>query len=713
MLIQQWGEAAICEPNGPEPAMSIGGSLASVPPGPQRDAVLQAMLVARPPHAVLVASLADCFTSDPQLRQRLFLAQRWTVYVAALRGAFARGQLVTLDTPARIQIARHLFDMGRPALVRLVVPPGSSGLEDPELRVAASRALAVLADRSVARQLLAPDEAAMSWPERLLHAWYDAANGATPDPVFLRHLLDSLLPRPSLPAQAVIDASDTPEAVTASLVGLARCGTDGWTWIEAGEAQDVVPGLPAALAKLSWMDLALAEAETGADAPGAWMDALLSSHFGEWDEGRMRFAVRSAALNRLQAAGQGVAFPDPFSDGIVRARRSFMFGPNHFAHVYVAADPARSFTVLSLCWNLFRRDVLLLPQAKLAVVLSGRGGMPDPAPAVGQLLAFIGRNAEAVRRLLSAPPRPALVSGLNPNIGHHYHNELAALEGLHGAVADMPSVLAPNDYFDLAALHRLRAEPQRCALEALPQHCLERGLSPFWPSTVGAPARLGHRVIAFAESRAAAVAHEMREMLGPHGRAVLFMLRSNRRIWASQREGVRSAVTQLARRHRITHIMFDGVTRTNPEDPNERRWIEAEHALVEELRDDLKDIPNLVIVSLVGRTMAEKIVAHGFVRFAVAPKGNGALPNLSWVRNLLVVEHGNAFDLPQAMVEARYREDAVLPLLVDRDAIRDDLGEAMDRGEEHFGADVQLQASYDLDLPALLGLIEEATLRTA
>jgi hypothetical protein len=338
--------------------------------------------------------------------------------------------------------------------------------------------------------------------------------------------------------------------------------------------------------------------------------------------------------------------------------------------------------------------------------------MPEPGQPIDEFRRFIAGQGEALRALLCAPARPVMVSGLNPNIGHQYHNELAALETLDGRLAGVSTVLGPHDYFDLAVLHGLDpTSTQRCGPHEVGEYCLARGLSPFWPSTVGAPASLGRRVIAWAERRAAHVAEEMRLALGSGKKAILFMLRSNRRVWLSQREGVLAAITQLARRHRVTHFMLDGVTATNHGDPHERAWIEAEHDIAEDLRRSLGDMPNLVIVSLVGRSIEEKIVAHGFVSFAVAPKGNGALPSLSWIHNIPLIEHGNAFDLPQAMVETKYREDALLPLLVDRDAIIDTLGPQMDRGVEQFEADVQLQTGYDLHLPALLALIEEATLR--
>jgi hypothetical protein len=376
--------------------------------------------------------------------------------------------------------------------------------------------------------------------------------------------------------------------------------------------------------------------------------------------------------------------------------------PTTLLHCFVAPVADQSFYVLGGGWNVARKDLLLVPSRNLALRLNAETDMPPPAFLVTEALQFVGRHRPLVTRFLQRPASPALSFGVIQNIGHHYHNELSGLWHIRERLSPkLPIVLGRFDYYDATRLPEVAAKrsPLYPATgERASLLCLERGWSPFRALDVAAPSALAAAVSQhLAPADPAAPASEP---------AVLFMLRSNRRVWRSQSQQLPLLIRHLAERHGIRRILLDGVTLTAPGDRDEAAWIAAEQSIAAGIIADTAGVAR--VESIIGLPAAEKLRRHRAVILGIAPKGNGLVPNLQWIRNLLCIVHGNAQDIRFAPYEATYRDDATLPLLVDRDGILDPLADRLDAGEDRFGVEDQLSLGYDLDAAQLIRLIDEA-----
>jgi hypothetical protein len=676
-----------------------------------------ALLRAGVARSSIAAYLEDALQRSANLRSTLMRTGRTKLYADIVRNLIAKDRVRALTLSTIREFATQLFETGRPALALQTLEAGGQ-IGRKEVAMIESRCRFILGDRAAARSLLAPGAppSAQGFDQAYLAAWMDHHTGITPvadAEVRVLHsaLLLRLWPNLQLPALALAETAPTSAAAS----WLAMMGTAASTeFTVIGPGPDEIasastslglPFLPLTVMTAPFAELMAQSGEAGPPARLAPFDreALFDCYAGHPIEGLMRQKLPNRWLTQAVLGGRGVSIACPWTGGMLNSRHIVVIdlGRTLYAVIFLSQSPDCCFLLLSCGWNLFRKDLLVFPQLQTAVRLHDWRDVTDLREASSITCQTLAKLKTEVAGFLTSPTRPGIVTAMQSNMGHHYHNELAGLQQVSEAGqlgSALPITIGPHDYYDLAEVFSLPTETPLCRVES-PNEATLLGLQNNWslinPRTIAAPIGLARRITA-------PIAPP------PERRAVLIMLRSNRRVWVSQVPTVIEIVLALWREYGVAEFLLDGVTRAGAADHRLNEWISREEKIVDEIRTTLLETePSLKIVSLVGSTMAQKLKAHSRVLFSICPKGNGLVPNLSWIANRPAIVHGNAHDVVGATWEAKFRPDGYLPVIIDRDYIIDEAGIVLDEGVGRLSTAQWLAMGYDLAQDGILEAVRE------
>ncbi len=663
------------------------------------------------PRAAVARYVGEALLQSAPLRSLLLHKGRPGLYADTIRILIAEADLATLPLPVAIEVAEQLFDTGRPRLA-LALLDAAGRTEQPGVCLVESRCRAILGQHAESRALLERPVAAHD-PDRhaYMRGWmaFHQPLGTLPtDEVrALQHAtLSRLWPDVRLPA---LDRrhSAAPAATVEAWLASLPTEPDAFTVAAPGDPRlAALAALPLTVESAPFAELMAAAGRAGSPADLAPADpaSLFDTHMGVMNDGLMRAKLPPCWLARSVLAGEGMSIACPWTGRLLTTRHLVALDPPRFLYgaVFLAEKAEQCFMLVSTGWNFFRKDLLLIPHLRIAVRIGEWNAVMEPSQAAHLVCKILRHFTAALVGFLARDARPAIHTGAQPNVAHHYHNELSGLQQAADAGQlgpHVPVVIGNDDFYDLSRAFDLQGGPhvQRAAAAAATKLALERGWSLVNPRSIAAPTALADRLVAMVGAGSAAPAP-----------AVLFMLRTNRRVWLSQATGIAEAIVTLHESFLIDAFLLDGVTRSGPATAHLKAWVAREQAVADDICQHVwRRCPGLAITSLVGATVAEKLDRHRAVLFSVCPKGNGMLPNLSWIANRPAVVHGNAQDVGGATWEAKYRPDGLLPLVIDRDEIIDDIGEALDAGETTLTGGQVLDLGYDLKLEGFLALVVE------
>ena len=386
--------------------------------------------------------------------------------------------------------------------------------------------------------------------------------------------------------------------------------------------------------------------------------------------------ARSIHLLRGVGLHGGLRALCPWSGAPLVSTESHCFS-GFFAYRY---EGAHEFWIIAAPL-MFRRSWLWWPGADVLIGLGPTFPTGDMRVRLQHFREFLTARRDDVRRYRDMPRRLAVITGLEPNIGHHFHNELSGLYRIAASGILRPAVglAGPHDHYGALSLFGLGADILKFgSATELTDLVLREGLFAIWPSDFAAQRGLAEGLLA--QARRLPRSQRMEAALATVAAADLVIvigLRSRRRVWLNGPAGLADILGRLEHRtadwptaSRIA-VIFDGFTRTGSGGVEEEEFIARENAEIETLRSRPDFAFGGPVISAVGMTLYEKALLFSRADFAVCPKGNGHLPTLSWVTRTPAIVHSNSFEIGAAAGENAICDDAAPSIVMDRGAVMD------------------------------------------
>lgn len=263
-----------------------------------------------------------------------------------------------------------------------------------------------------------------------------------------------------------------------------------------------------------------------------------------------------------------------------------------------------------------------------------------------------------------------LLSGVSENIGHRYHNELSAIHGWF-IIEKVPNSsmrlrLAEPDIMEIGELAQGHIDIDEIQFDPnMPIISSGNGEPFIWlPMDSAAPRSLANTIKGLSLTKSVNLMHQT------HAIRCLFTLRLGRRRLDNLPDIIFATIRQLSKGKRFVELIFDGMTRITSDD-YEADLIKQEKAFVSRIKSKLveENVYNVLVHDIIGETFMDKVGFSADIDVAIAPKGNGYLPILPWIHNIPTLIYTHMFDVLSVFDETRYRNDAILPSVIDMQAV--------------------------------------------